>query len=368
VGKKHVILLSPLVLVIVFLVAWSAAGGAEGIGRRLTELQRPHPQTKTDPIVASVNGQPITLHTIDISAQTLRLTSPELDEQQTFEIALAKTVLNTALYQKAREAGITVSRGEAEATYKKTREMARQNPVTKEYFETLDSMPPEERKAVEENMIEGYRQALAVARWREQVVQESVPRPTREEVEAYLREHPNNFRNHLVLSPIIFEDGTTANRVYATLREAQAQGHTDVEALFRQAAQEYNPERKNFIETFTFLDPTELPDYARDALRQKPGTVRLFRRADGTYVLYRVEHVIFVPKERIYEQVAERLWQERKQAFVNELFKKVLREADIRIYEENLPEGVHISKETILQQLESSFNPGAPTPPKESLW
>ncbi len=347
-----------LLISILLTLSWALMGGAEGIGRRLAELQRPHPQTTTDPVVASVNGQPITLHTVEVSAQTLRLTAPELDEQQAFKIALAKTVLNTALYQKARQAGITVSREEAEAIYKKTRELAQQNPVTKEYFETLDNLPPEQRKAIEETMIEGYRQALAVARWREQQVQQAVPRPTQEEVEAYLKEHPNEFRNHLVLSTILFKDGTTANRVYTTLKKAQARGNTDVTTLFRQAAHEYNPDRKEFTETFTFLDPDDLPDYARDALRQEPGTLRLFRRSDGTYVLYRVEHVIFVPKERIYEQVAERLWQQRKQTFVDKLFKQVLREANIRIYEENLPEGVHVTQEDILQQLESPFNPG----------
>ena len=338
-----------IVAAILLAVVWTSIGGAQGIGRHLAELQNLHSQAGDDPVVATVNGHPITLHTIEVSAQTIRITDPELDERQAFKIALARTVLNTALYRKAREAGITVSRKEAEAVYERTKEMARQNPITKEYFDTLDRLPPAQRKAIEDMMVEGYRQAIAVSRWRERMVQQYVPQPTQEEVEAYLKAHPRDFRNHLVLSTIYFEDGLAANQVYAKMQKAQSRVDTDVEALLRQIARQYNPQRGNFTEAFTFITPDQLPDYARDALHRKAKSIHLFRRSDGTYVVYRIEHVDYVPKERIYEQVSEKLWQEKKQAYVDHLMRKVLEKANIRIYEERLPKGIHVTKEDILE-------------------
>ena len=341
--------ISILILGLLALV-WRPPGAAQGIGQRLAEIQaRTVGSSDEGPVVATVNGKPIFLHVIEASAATARLMRPELDEQMAFKVALAKTILNTALYQQARKAGIDVSREEAEEVYQRMKQVGQGHPVAKDYFETVQKMPPEQRRQVTDVLIEGYRQAMAVSRWENQMAQKAVPRPSDEEVRAYLQAHPQEFRNVLALSTLYFTDEATANEVYASLRKAAEQGPQAVDALFREAAQKYNPERTSTVEVFTFLVPAELPDYARDALQYNQGAVHLFRRSDGTFVIYRVDRVIYVPEDRIYEQVRERIWQERKRVFVNQLQQRVLQEADIHIYEDNLPDGIRLSKQEILR-------------------
>ncbi len=334
-------------------VGWTYIGGAQGIGRQFAQLQSKQVEgTQKDLVVVSVNGEPITLHTLEISAETIRLADPQIDSKEAFKIALEKTILNTALYQKARESNIEVSTEEAKALYEKTKETAIDNPVGREYFAAINNLSSQERKRVEDNMVEGYRQALTVAKWRKDLANRAVSQPRKDEIIAYLKAHPK-YRNLLIVDTIYFRDENTADKVYDALKTDHARAGGGISAQFYKEARKCNPERQDPTERFTFLEPASLPNYAQDALTKGGGHIGLYHQGGGTYVLYLVKYVAFLSKKAIYEQAAQQIIREKQQSFTNDLFKRVLEQADIRIYRENLPEGVSVTKEDILRQLEN---------------
>ncbi len=274
--------------VIALLTAGIAAfTDARSPGSLLAETQRKMSAAQDDtPVVVSVDGTNITLGQMqaatDMGLALMSTYSETLSEEEIYRLLLGKMVMNTAVYRQAQAEGFDATEEEARAELESVRANAAGNPLLKEYFDRLETLPKDERERIQADLLEGYRRAIVAAKWY-QNVREQVQMPSAEEVAQFLDSNPT-YRNILVVSAISLDDYQQAQNLYAELEKAFAErDESRALALFDEKARTYDPERKTASEVFYFLNPTNCPIMPKRPLppRKAVGTCTMRRTGNG---------------------------------------------------------------------------------------
>jgi len=295
--------------------------------------------TKGDDItIATVNGEPVSLHFLERVKTVMQATSPTpLDDAEAYRKAMDYIIRNRVLIQEARRRSLTVSEQEARDYWGQIKATAEQLPeLAQELKDEAEALGLNEHQ-FEERMVAAYREGLLLDKLYKALGEEA-PAPSEEEIDIYLARQPGP--NALVLIPILFTDATAARATYEELRSLAAiqdpdQFTTTFDGYARRLGKRGPTE---FIhETFRFADEKELPDYAQDALDKPEGALGMIERSDGTAVVYLVLKSQAVSAAEARELARAHLAEEKRRAYVGAIEQQLVSQADVHIIRENLP-------------------------------
>lgn len=231
-----------------------------------------------------------------------------------------------------------MSEQEARAYLAQIKATAEQSPELAQMLEDEAKAFGVDSRQFEEQMVVAYREGLLIDKLYQALSDES-PLPSEEEVDVYLAKQPGP--NAIVLIPIEFQDVAMARLTYAELQSLAAtlpaeQFTTTFDGYARRLG---NRGPGEFVhQKFRFADKTnELPDYARDALNKPEGVKGLFERVDGTAVVYLVLKSVAVSAEEARAAARAQLIQERRMAYADELERRLVSQAKVRIFKDKLP-------------------------------
>lgn len=305
------------------------------LGTILGMAARPFNGAET--VIATVNGDPITLHALERTKTALQATGTARDESEAYRQAMEHLVRETVLVQEARHRGFVVAEEEARAYWEQVKATAAQSPELARLLEEEAKASGLDERAFADLMVATYQEGLLIERLYQALAEEAPP-PSTEEVDLYLAKQPGP--HALVLIPIAFRDRATAQATFAELQTlATTRSPDELATLFDGYARRwgaYGP--GEFVhQTFRFAHADELPDYARDALSKPEGSIGLFERADGSGVVYLVLKSAVSAAEEARALAAAQLSEERRMAHIENVTKQLVDQAKVRIFTDRLP-------------------------------
>ncbi len=257
---------------------------------------------------------------------------PSISEREAYQLALENIIRNTVLIQEAKRLGLTVSKEEALQYWHQIQSQAKESPELQATIEEF------KRQTNEDDLVNGYRQALLVQKLYEQLGQEA-PKPTESEIDRYLALDPG--QNTLTLIPIFFDDATQAQKVFDELQAlSKTRSEDDFIELFDEKARELNnlSEDSYVHQTFEFTDPKELPDYAQDALSKPENEPVLFVQPNGKAVIYLVLMADVHDPADLRELARQTLMEEKQQQYIDSVEQNLVKQAQISLVRKNLPD------------------------------
>ena len=328
---------------VVLLVVIGATVAAQAQGTSMADILGAaiRPVKRGDTIVAVVDGEPVSLQTLERTKAMLQATSHEpLDDSEAYRQAMNHIIRNVVLVREANRRGLTVTEQEARDYLAQVKALAKESP---DLQKTLN----EEARALgvsgeefNKRMVETYRKALLIGKLY-QALDKEVPPPSEEDIDVYLAEHPGV--NAIVLIPIEFRDSAKAEATYAKLRAlAATQPAEQFVTTFDGYARRLGDHKPGqFVHrTFRFSNKSELPDYVRSALGKPAGYMGIFERKDGTAVVYLVLRSATVSTQEARESARNQLIDERREGYIEEFEKRLISRAKIKIFSDKLPPAV----------------------------
>lgn len=338
-GKPRAPYLVALTLTLVLLVVAGIATGVWGtsLGQIVGVASRP--LANGDTIVASVDGEDITLGALERMKAVLQATATQpLDDVQVYAQALDRLIQDKTLVQDARRRGLSVTEAEAEAYWAQVRADAQQSPELAQFLVDEAAALGVDDNTFSAKMVETYREALLIGKLYDQISAE-VPAPSTADVDLFLAERPGP--NAIVLIPIQFPDLATAQSTYSELLKlAQAQNTDQFTTTFDGYARRLGNHRANeFVhERYHYADADrELPGYVRDALDKPEGAMGLYASPDGSATIYLVLKSVRMSQEEARAAAAAELAQENRITYSRQVEQNLVNQATVDIFEERLP-------------------------------
>lgn len=178
------------------------------------------PMKGGDTVIATINGEPVSLHVLERTKTALQATSQtSLDDSEAYRQAMDQIVHNAVLIQEARRRGLTVSEQEARDYLAEIKASAEQSPELAQMLRDEAQAFGVDRRQFEEQMVVAYREGLLIDKLY-QALSDEMPPPSEEEVDVYLAKQPGP--NAIVLIPIEFQDVAMARSTYAELQSLAA--------------------------------------------------------------------------------------------------------------------------------------------------
>lgn len=296
--------------------------------------------SRSQEVIARVNGEPVYRSQLETFELLLYMQGTTPADQVT-RSALGMLLEDVILQQEASRRGIHTSETEARALMEQQRQLWQQfppeDPTVREVISrTIQALGLKSENEYWDAMVDHYARLLNLSKLRRQIYQE-IPSPTDEEVATYLAEHP--IQSVLVLIPIYVDDWGKASVIYADLaKKEQTLGLDELAAEVDRIARQYRPTKPGqaTVESYPFTSPSELPEYAREALVLSEGEVGLVRDHTGAPVIVLVLSKLLVDEATAMEYARNQLWEQRAKEHYQSVVEDLVQKARIEILASDL--------------------------------
>lgn len=338
-GKPRGPYLIALALALVLLVVAGVSTGVLGTSLGQIAGVASRPLADGDTIVATVNGQGITLAALERTKAVLQATADQsLDDAHAYAQALDRLIQDKTLVQEARQRGLSISEAEAQAYWAQVQADAGQSPELAQFLKDEANALGLDDATFAAKMVATYQEALLLGKLYDLFSAEA-PAPSIAAVDLFLAKRPGP--NAIVLIPIQFPDLDTARSTYAELEAlAQAQTADQFTATFdRYARRIGNHSLNEFVhERYHYTDADrELPGYVRDALDKPEGAMGFYASPEGSGTVYLVLKSVQMSQEEARAAAAAELTQENRMAYSRQLEQSLVNQATVEIFKDRLP-------------------------------
>lgn len=293
---------------------------------------------KPQVVVARVNGEAISLATIEMTRLAFQaMSKPPLSTREAYKKALEHQIRETVLRQEARRRGIQVTDQEAKAAWEQNNTLLQQSPEAQKLNEEMARGAGLTRDEFQARQIQTIKEGLLAGKLLEELARQA-PEPTTAEINTYLAKQPKP--NALIAIPIEFGNQAEAENLYnELLRIKQSQSLDQFTTTFDQYARQIGKKGPSeFVhESFSYTDASELSDFAKDALGKQEGDLGLYRRPDGSAVVYLVLKNVVSDLQSVSEGAIELLKLEKQNNYVQGQVDKWINAAQIQIFNDRLP-------------------------------
>lgn len=335
--KSSVVLALVLGLVLLVAAGLQTAANGGSLGQIVGTASRP--LAGGDTVVATVNGEGITLATLERTKTVLQATAAQsLGDAEAYAQALDRLIQDKALVREARRRGLSVSEDEAQAYWAQVQADAKQSPELAQHLRDEAAAMGVDDATFTARMVAAYREGLLLDKLYVQLSNEA-PAPSLADVDLLLAERPGP--NAIVLIPIHLADLATAQGVFSELQAlAQAQDVDQFTTTFdgyarrlgHRSANEFVHERFHYTEA-----DRELPAYARDALDKAEGAIGLYAEPNGPATIYLVLKSVHMSQEETRAAAQAELAQEYRMAYSRQLEQSVVDQAVTEFFHDRLP-------------------------------
>lgn len=290
-----------------------------------------------DVTVASVNGQPVSIQSLELTKAAIQTNQPQIGTTQAYQQAMQAIVRQDALVMEARRRGFTVSKEEAMRYWQQAQAQVKDSPEVQAVLKAQQEAYPGPEEEEEAKIIAAYQDMLAVGEMN-RALADGVAPPSDAEVAQTLAEQP--IPNRLVLIPVEFPSWTKAQEALDELQGLlTTQGSRVMEETltgFAEAQLHIAPGQPLHKE-FDYHDRGELPDYGQAALELPENSLGVYQRADGTGVVYLVLQSVTVNPTEAFQQVREQLWQQSRDRYLADFTAGIVAQARVDYVAENMP-------------------------------
>lgn len=328
-----------LLVVMIMASVAIAQAGTESAGKKIGEAAEKH-GVQGDSVIATVNGEPITLRDLEINKAAHQSGSDAaMTDYIAYQAALKNLVDHRLMDQEARRRGLTVDESAVQQQIESTRAEAARIPEIQRYLDEQQQALGLDDQAYWELLSQVIRQGLLATKLETEVVN-ALPTPTDAEVSAFFDQQPDH--NALVLIPIEFPTADEAHRAMSELRQLQQQQRKDqfmttFDSYARRSMSKSSSEVLH--ETFRFKNKQQLPDYVQAAAEQAEQTLTLFVRPNGKAVLSLILKSELVAEADARTQAKQSLIQDRQRAELDKLSKRLYQQARIQVFQDRVPAG-----------------------------